>query len=107
MDFRFGFGSGGNSGTTPVRVSGFADFDFQNEDNTVVVTIANTDVTSGSFFGFSYMPVATNETTTDDFMLNGVSVNLENIIDNTSFDLRATAINNASGVYRVNYYIEI
>ena len=31
--------------------------------------------------------------------------NIENIIDNTSFDIRATPVNNATGVYTATYKI--
>jgi hypothetical protein len=53
--------------------------------------------------GFSVVPTETTATSLDDFKLNGVSFNIENIVDNVSFDIRASAQNDASGVYTATY----
>jgi len=51
------------------------------------------------------VPISTTGTSLDDFALNGVRFNIENIIGSTSFDIRATSTNNASGTYRITYYV--
>lgn len=106
MNLSFGIGSSSTSGNSSIKISGTCEFDFMNEDDSVVVTILNTEISTSGFFTFCYLPIATTETSLDDFKLNGVSVQIENIVDNVSFDLRAVAQNNASGKYVVNYYIE-
>lgn len=80
---------------------------FGNEEDTAVNTIANLLITNANVRSASFIPIETTETSLDDFKLNGVSFNIENIIDNTSFDIRGTALNNASGNYTIKYIIAI
>jgi len=82
-------------------------FNFSFEDDSVIKTILNSQITNSNFTSFNYIPQETSETSLDDFKLNGVNFNIENIIDNTSFDIRATAINNASGNYTIKYIVII
>lgn len=77
---------------------------FNSEDNTAVSTVTSSLVSSG-LLSFTYVPVETTETSLDDFTLNGVSFNIENIVDGVSFDIRATAVNNATGPYTILYKI--
>jgi len=69
----------------------------------VVKTILNASLTNANLKSFSYVPLDTTATSLDDFKLNGVIFNIENIVNSTSFDIRATAMNNATGVYTINY----
>lgn len=78
---------------------------FLSEEDAVVETISSTLITSANFKGATFIPKETTATSLDDFKLNGVSFNIENIIDNTSFDIRATALNNATGNYTITYKI--
>jgi hypothetical protein len=89
------------------RITGIEVFNFNFEDDNIVKTILNTQITNSRFLSFNYLPQETSETSLDDFNLNGVSFNIENIIDNTSFDIRATAINSASGNYTIKYIVTI
>lgn len=86
-------------------LSGTANFNFLQEYNTIVVTIASAAVTNANFKTFVPIPVESGDTSLDDFALNGLTFWVENIIDNTSFDIRAIAQNNASGTYSINYKI--
>lgn len=79
--------------------------DFGAEKDTVVQTISSAVLTEANFKSFSYLPLAVSTTYLDDYSLNGVSFNIENIVDNDSFDIRATARNNASGEYYIKYRI--
>jgi hypothetical protein len=78
---------------------------FLSEEDAAVVTISSALLTSANFKGATFIPKETTATSLDDFKLNGVSFNIENIIDNTSFDIRATALNNATGNYTITYKI--
>jgi hypothetical protein len=81
-------------------------FGFRNEDS-VLVTIVNANVTNANIDSITFFPVATSETGLEEFYINGLSFNIENIIDNVSFQLRATAKERAIGNYTVRYSIII
>ena len=80
-------------------------FNFGNEDDEIIKTISNISLTNTNIKSFTYIPILTTETSLTDFKLNGVIFNIENIINNTSFDIRGTALNGASGIYTINYKI--
>ena len=86
-------------------VSGTAILNFMDESDSAIVTILDSGITISSIKNSTFIPTETSETSLDDFSLNGVSFNIENIVDNTSFDIRGTAINNASGNYTIKYII--
>lgn len=86
-------------------VSGTSVFDFGTEQDTAVNTILSAAITNSNIKGFSVIPSQTTETSLDDFKLNGLTFNIENIIDGVSFDIRANSINNATGNYTVIYKI--
>jgi hypothetical protein len=86
-------------------VSAQTTFDFGNESNFVIKTISSGVITASNIKSFSVINIGTTVTSVDDFSLNLVTFTIENIIDNTSFDIRATAGNNASGVYTITYII--
>jgi hypothetical protein len=96
-----------NAGGVTSYISGTALLNFGNEEDGVVVTIADIVITSTTVMSITFLPQETTETSLDDFKLNGVTFNLENIIDNTSFDIRGTASNDASGNYTVKYIIQL
>ena len=98
------FENSGSSSSTGT-ISGEASFDFQFEQNTVVSTILNANLTVANLLSFSAVNLAFGTTTLTDFNLNGLSFNIENIVDSTSFQIRANASNNASGVYKIKYII--
>jgi hypothetical protein len=86
-------------------ISAIDTFTFNSEDDTVVKTILNDSLTSANFNSFSVIPQETSSTSLDDFKLNGVTFNVENIVNSTSFDIRATALNGATGIYTIKYFI--
>lgn len=86
-------------------ITGTANFDFQKETDFVINTISNLNLTNNNLKTFITVPQETTETSIDDFSLNAVSFQIENIIDNISFDIRAFATNNASGIYQIKYII--
>lgn len=71
-------------------------------DNPLVASLTNANIKTVSFIN-----IETIETSFNDFTINGVTFNIENIQDNTSFDIVGSAINNASGNYTVKYLILI
>jgi hypothetical protein len=94
---------GGGTGVNVITAS--ATFTFGTEEDAVINTVASAVLTSANFKGFSVIPTETASTSLDDFKLNGVTFNIENIIDNTSFDIRATSTNGATGVYTITYKV--
>jgi hypothetical protein len=96
-----------NAAGTSSYIAGIASLAFETEQDTAIVTIADIDITSTTVLSAVFLPQETSETSLDDFKLNGVSFNLENIINNTSFDIRGTANNDASGNYTIKYIIQL
>ena len=82
-------------------------FNFLNEEDRIINTISNASITNANVKSFSFIPIETPETSLDDFSLNGLSFSIANIIDNVSFDIIGTALNNASGNYTIKYLITI
>lgn len=80
-------------------------FNFDDEEDTCIVTDNTFIYNSSNILGVSFEPVDTADTSLDDFKLNGLTFNLENFIPNTSCDIRANASNGASGSYTVNVRI--
>lgn len=95
--------SGGGSGFNQITASDT--FTFSSEDNFIVKTISSASLTNTNFRGFSVLHTETTATSLDDFTLNAVTFNIENIIDNTSFDIRASAVNSATGTYTITYKV--
>jgi len=101
------------SSVSGLLITGEVQLDFGNESNKSSSTI-NIGInplvsllTSANIKTISFINIETTETSFDDFVLNGVYFNVQNIINNTSFDIVGTAINNASGIYNVKYIITI
>lgn len=95
-------GSGGST-----LISGTLVFDFGVETDYSVQTVLSTVITDLNIKSISFINIETSETTLDDFSLNGVSFNIENIVNNVSFDIKGNATNNASGNYTIKYLIQI
>jgi len=87
------------------QITATEEFTFLQEDDEVIVTIESKVLTIDNLRSFTVVPIETDETSLDDFKLNGVVFNIENIVDLVSFDIRATALNGATGVYTVIYKI--
>ena len=88
-----------------LSLTGTAIINFGSENDSAVLTISNALITNSNIKSYSFIPQDTTATSLDDFSLNAVTFSIENIIDNTSFDIRGTAINSASGNYTVKYLI--
>ena len=99
------------SGATSVNGTVVLNFDSEQDRATSIITVAINplvaSVTNANIKNISIINIETIETSLDDFGLNGVVVGMQNIIDNTSFDIVGSALNNASGNYTVNYLITI
>jgi len=86
-------------------VSGSCNVFFNDEDSISIVTIPSTLITNSNFKSFSVVNIETSETSLDDFTLNAVTFGIEKIIDNTSFDIRGSSVNGASGTYSIKYTV--
>lgn len=86
-------------------ISGTVDLVFSSEDNTTITTILNVNISIAAIKSISFIPIENATTFLDDFYLNGVTFNIQNIVDGVSFDILATASNNASGIYTITYKI--
>ncbi len=93
------------AGSSASYITGTTTFNFGNEQDSSESTINNANITSTNFRALTIIPQETSSTSVDDFKLNGVSINMGTIVNNTSFTLVANALNNASGVYTVKYSI--
>lgn len=103
-------GEKGDPGIGAVAINGSAVLHFplfnKSEEETTVTTVANALITNATFKNIQFVPVVSSDhDSLDDFAWDGLSFNIENIIDNTSFDIRARATHNSWGNYNVNYII--
>jgi hypothetical protein len=86
-------------------IVGSANFDFGLETDSVVVTVNDAAINSGTIKSVLFVPVETANTSLDDFLLNRLSFNIQNIVNGVSFDIVANAQNEASGIYQINFKI--
>jgi len=78
------------------------------EDSFAITTVLNSTITNALVKSVSFIPlVSDNHDSLDDFQWDGLTFNIENIVDGVSFDIRATASNNTWGNYNVKYLIQI
>lgn len=87
-------------------LSGEATIDFGlQDDQTAVATVANAVITAANIKSASFVPKVSADHDIEDFALEGMQFQIENIVDNTSFDIRAyTAPHNETfGQWTVNY----
>lgn len=96
---------GGGGGTTIYTITASSTFTFSSEDDHAVNTISNGSLTNSNFLSFSVINTETSSASLDDFTISGVTFSIENIIDNTSFDIRASASNNATGTFTITYKV--
>jgi hypothetical protein len=86
--------------------SGTVNFNLGNVGETVVNTIAYTSASLAGFSGLSVVPmVNTDHPELDEFAAENLQVNIENIQDGVSFDLRLTAPNISWGTWRFKYVV--
>lgn len=91
-------------------VSGDVELDFGDSiggDNNAKVTIASLLVTNSNFKSFSFVQKSNSDHDLDDFFAEGITFSIQNIQDNTSFDIVASAPNNTWGKYKITYKIII
>lgn len=93
-----------------VQISGTALLSFPvaniQEDAYALTTVANALIVSANLKSIAFIPiVSTDHESLDDFQWDGITFNIENIIDNTSFDIRATAVSSSWGGYNISYKI--
>jgi len=93
--------------STGTLISGQTTITFGTINTVAVGTIASLLITNSNIKSISFIPFETAETSLDDFILNDISINLQNIIDNVSFDIQLKTPTDAVGNYTVNYYIQI
>jgi hypothetical protein len=94
------------SGVVLINTTAILNFGSEETDS-VILTVLDSTLTNANFKAITFMPIETPETSLNDFHLNAVSFNIENIIDGVSFDIRATALNEASGNYTIKYILTI
>lgn len=94
--------SGGSGATV---ISGTAVINFETENDHAQLIVLNPTISSTADISVTFIPQETSETSLDDFSLNGVTFSIENIVNTTSFVIRGTALNSASGNYTVKYFI--
>ena len=76
------------------------------EDESVLLTVLSPLITNLNFKSFSFLPlISVDHENLDDFQWDNLQFNIENIIDNVSFDLRATAAKESWGNYNIKYII--
>lgn len=95
----------GSSGGSSTTISGTAVLDFGDEGSTVVLTISSAVITNAAIKGATFLPQDTAETSLTEFAITGVTFSIENIVDGVSFDIRGSAIHNATGNHTVKYII--
>lgn len=100
----------GDKGDSATATTGTAVLSFParnlSEENTTTTTISNAIITNAAFKGAVFIPmISADHDSLSDFAWDGIIFNIENIIDNTSFDIRARATNNSWGNYNVKYII--
>lgn len=85
---------------------GTVDFSLGVQGDTVVNTISSTGITLAGFRGLSVVPIVnTDHSELDEFAVENLKVNVENIVDNVSFDLRLTAPDLSWGTWRFRYVV--
>ena len=92
-------------------LSGTADLQFAvsglPEENQAVVTVLSALITNANIKTICFIPniTGTDHDSLDDFAVEGIEFNIENIVDGVSFDIRAKAPNDTWGLYKVDYFI--
>lgn len=98
------------SDTGVSNTNGDVELDFGNSiggDGNAIVTISSLLVTNANFKSFSYVAKENTDHDLIDFVAEGIVFSIQNIQDNTSFDIVASAPNNTWGKYKITYKIII
>lgn len=96
-------GAGGGGGST---FSQSIALDFGTNGDLVKLTVANSVITNANIKGFQFLwQTSANHADYEDFLLEGITLSIANIIDNTSFDVVAIAQNGTSGIYNFKVLI--
>ena len=76
------------------------------EENIAVTTVTSAVITNANFKGATLIPMTTSDhEDLDEHSVEGINFMVENIIDNTSFDIRIFAPNGSWGNYKYKYII--
>jgi len=75
------------------------------EDTNTTTTVLSTDIKTSSVVTISPSGVSTTDHDPEDYMCDGISAYITNIIDGISFDIIGLAQNNSWGQYIMNYVI--
>ena len=76
------------------------------EENIAITTVTSALITNANFKGATLIPMTTSDhEDLDEHSVEGINFMVENIIDNTSFDIRIFAPNGSWGNYKYKYII--
>lgn len=106
----FGWFNSDSGGTELTHITGDAEVDFGDiigGDGNASVTIPNLLITNSNIKSFSFVPKSNSDHDLDDFVAEGIIFYIQNIQDNTSFDIVASAKNSTWGKYLITYNIII
>ena len=101
-------GAKGEPGASASNISNTAilSFPIVQEEEDALITINSVLLTNLNFKTFNYLPlISVDHEHLDDFQWDGLYFNIENIVDNTSFDIRATSKSGTWGNYNIKYII--
>jgi hypothetical protein len=93
-----------------IPISGDVELDFGNAiggDGNASVTVSNLLVTNSNIKSFSYVPKSNTDHDLDDFVAEDIGFLIQNIQDNVSFDIVASAPRSTWGKYKITYKILI
>lgn len=93
-----------------VPISGDVELDFGNlpgGDGNAIVTVPSILVSNANLKSFSYVLKENADHDLDDFVAEDISFSIQNIQDNVSFDIVASAPKNSWGKYKITYKILI
>lgn len=92
------------------NTNGDVELDFGNQiggDGNADVTVASLLVTNANFKSFSYIAQPNTDHDLIDFVAEGIVFSIQNIQDNVSFDIVASAPRSTWGKYKITYKIII
>jgi hypothetical protein len=97
-----GAGGGGGSSTFSENIA----LDFGTRGDLVKLTVANSVITNANIKGFQFLwATSANHANYEDFLLEGITLSITNIVDNTSFDVVSIAQNGTWGIYNFKVLI--
>lgn len=97
-----GAGGGGGGNTFSENIA----LDFGVRGDLVKLTVANSVITNANIKGFQFIWLTSaNHSDYEDFLLEGITLSITNIIDNVSFDVIGIAQNGTWGIYNFKVLI--